>query len=291
LFLVAGTAARWIASSDFLRSGLLNLHKSPQEIFGKDVLTVLILGCDEDRAPGGKKIERSGVRSDMMLLARLDFVNKKITGVSIPRDTMCKVDGYKNQKINAYHAMGGKDLAQKAVETLLDVKIDRTVDLDFQAFQDMVDMTGGVPIHVDKNLNYDDNAGHLHIHIKKGDHVLNGYDSMGFVRFRHSDSDFARQERQHQFMLAFRRVLQKRWGSLGQIADQSLKVAGDEFTAAEASKLAQFSMAVKEKDIKFGAVPAIDGPKSTLLLDEDKVDATLQEFGFRPSPQAATTTQ
>src|SRR5579871_1388245 len=75
LFVVLGAGARWISSGSVTREFALNYFKTPQEIFGQDSLNVLILGCDEDRAPGGKKIEKSGVRSDMMLLARLDFAN------------------------------------------------------------------------------------------------------------------------------------------------------------------------------------------------------------------------
>ena len=69
-----------------------------------------------------------------------------------------------------------------------------------------------------------------------------------------------------------------------------MKVAGDEFNAVEASKLAQFSIQIKEKDIKFGAIPAKEGPRFTLLLDEDKVDETLREFGFRPTNEKADAT-
>ena len=41
-------------------------------------------------------------------------------------------------------------------------------------------------------MDYDDNWGHLHIHLKPGLQHLNGQQAMGFVRFRHSDNDLVR---------------------------------------------------------------------------------------------------
>lgn len=287
LFLLAalfvGTAAGWVKKSNVMMSGIMNFTKKPQDIFHQDTLTVLVLGCDEDRATGGKKILKSGVRSDMMLLTKLDFVNNRISGVSIPRDTLCQLEGYKNQKINAYHAIGGKRLAKEAVESLLGVPIDRAVDLDFKAFQDLVDMVGGVPIFVDKNLHYTDRAGGLYINLKKGYQVLDGYNAMCFVRFRHSDSDFARQDRQHEFVVALKKVIQKKWQKLPEIADQSAKVAGDEFSSTEAAKLAQFTKGIQEKDIQLGSIPVLEIPgSSNLKLDDDKLEDTLRKYNFLP---------
>ena len=285
VILLLGTAAGWVSQSKVLGAGIMTIWQKPEEVFHQDTLTVLVLGCDEDRATGGKKVLKSGVRSDMMLLTKIDFKNNKITGLSIPRDTLCEVDGYREQKINAYHALGGKPLAKKAVETLLNVPIDRVVDLDFKAFEDLVDMVGGVPVYIDKNLKYTDRAGGLYINLKKGNQVLNGYNAMCFVRFRHSDSDFARQDRQHEFVLALKGVLQTKKSILNRVADQAVKVAGNEFTYAEAAKLGQFAKDIKEKDIKLGSI-AVTEPKPNPhyyeIVDQDKLEDTLREYNFLP---------
>lgn len=294
-FLALGTAAGWVSQSKVLSSAVTGFFKKPEDVFHQDNLVILVLGCDEDRATGGKKVLKSGVRSDMMLLTKIDFKNNKITGVSIPRDTLCEIEGYKKQKINAYHAIGGRPLAKQAVESLLGVKIDRVVDLDFQAFEDLVDMVGGVPVTVDKNLHYTDRAGGLYIDLKKGYQVLNGYKAMGFVRFRHSDSDFARQDRQHQFILALKEVLQKKKSLIGQVADQAVKVAGNEFTPEEAAKLGQFAKDIKEKDIKLGSIAVTEpnpNPHYYEIVDDDKLEPTLREYNFLPPlPGTQTTNQ
>src|SRR5690349_11890698 len=89
-------------------------HTHPADEFKDKVLTLLILGCDEDRQsakgsgknrkPGG--ILRHASRSDMMLVAKVDFAHRRISGISIPRDTLWQVPAYREQKINAYHYIG-----------------------------------------------------------------------------------------------------------------------------------------------------------------------------------------
>ncbi len=189
---------------------------STENPFGKDVLTLLVLGCDEDRYFGGDgsgmapgQITRHQARSDMMLLVHIDFKHKIICGISIPRDTLVASDGHSSQKINAYHLYGKTSdekakSSQTAVETLLPgIHIDRTLVLDFGSFEKMVDTVGGVDMYVPKNMDYDDVRGDLHIHLKAGRQHLNGEKSQEFVRFRHSDDDFHRASRQHRLCSRF----------------------------------------------------------------------------------------
>jgi LCP family protein required for cell wall assembly len=213
--LAIGTGAGWLNQSEVIRK-MIFAPKDPKQTFGSDSVTLLILGCDEDLQDNTGKVLKKQARSDMMLVAKLDFANHMITGVSIPRDTECQLPGYHRLKINAYHNIAKKgheaELTQRAVEFLLpNVKIDRVVTLDFDAFQQVVNLVGGVPINSEKNLDYDDNAGHLHIHIKKGPQMMNGYNAMCYVRFRHGDSDFARQQRQKQFLMSFKGQVLKDW--------------------------------------------------------------------------------
>src|SRR5207253_927402 len=142
----------------------------------------------------------------------------RITGVSIPRDTLAAPDGYKRQKINAFHLLGGPDLSKAAVESLIPVQIDRVVVLNYKAFEDMIDLVGGVDVSVPKKMDYDDVRGHLHIHLKPGPQHLGGEDAVGFVRFRHSDDDFHRQGRQKAFLLAFKNAVMHRPSALPQVA-------------------------------------------------------------------------
>lgn len=252
--------------------------KPPASVFERQSINILMLGCDENLVMGGGKILDDRARSDLMLLMRLDFKNREIGAVSIPRDTLVKLKGYKRQKINAYHTLGGDELSQRAVESLLRVKIDRTFSLDYQAFQDLVNAVGGVPVSVDKDMDYDDNVGNLHIHLKKGDQVLDGYKSMGFVRFRHADSDLYRQARQQQFMLAFKSRLMSRPFAIGAVADGAKNMARGAFTDEEVASLVNFAQGVPKSSIKMGTIPVVDGPNYTLRVDKKRMNSVLKSL-------------
>ena len=93
------------------------LHpEDPSKVFDADSMNLLLLGCDEDRATGGAVITQNKARSDMMMLCHLDFKNSRISGLSIPRDTLIDLPPqYHEHKINAYHAYGGNNLSKMAV--------------------------------------------------------------------------------------------------------------------------------------------------------------------------------
>jgi LCP family protein required for cell wall assembly len=284
--LVVGTAAGWIGQSkvlvDMLKHGVL--WKAPEQTFGSDTLTLLILGCDEDLSTGGKRVLKKQARSDMMLIAKLDFKHNMVTGVSIPRDTRCQLPGFKPQKINAYHNIAKKgheaELTEKAVEFLLPgVRIDRVVTLDFDHFQELVNMVHGVPLTIEKRLKYTDKAGGLFIDLHPGFQILNGYDAMCFVRFRHGDTDFDRQKRQKQFLVAFKQQALKYFLNGPKVVDESAKVLGDALTDDEIGSLALFARSVPPERIEWGQVPVKEIRGSTdLRLDEDKIHDVLAQY-------------
>ncbi len=285
--ILAGGVLGWIGESSVLSSILRQsiARTTPQEVFdgqiqNKDALNLLLLGCDEDRAPGGKKILRQYARSDMMLLTRLDFAHNRITGVSIPRDTLAELPGYRSMRINAFHSIGGKDLAKQAVEALLDVPIDKVVVLNYKAFQEMVDLVGGVDIYVNKPLKYTDRAGGLFINLKPGRQVLKGYDAMCFVRYRHGDSDYARQDRQKDFILSFKEAVMKKPGLIGTVADKAVDVLGGELDAREVAALALFARKIGNDNIRMGQIPVLDAGNFDLRVDTGHLRKTLRDFHF-----------
>lgn len=273
--------------------------RPPQEVFnGKDGLTLLLLGCDEDRYfhgtyANGSNIRRKYARADMIMVMKLDFVNHQMTGVSVPRDTECKLPGFKHAyKVNAYHSIAKKGhenaLEEQAVEHLLPgVDIDRVVVLDFDAMQRLVDAIGGVTVTVPKKMNYDDKAGDLHIHLQPGKQLLNGYQAMGYVRFRHDrESDFGRQARQKDFMVALKSSVQSQLlhnpFKVAEFADKGKSILNDALNDEEIASLITFMQSVPPTKIRLGMVPVADGTGTRLLLDEDKLPDVLQEYNLIP---------
>ncbi|QYK53282.1 MAG: LCP family protein [Fimbriimonadaceae bacterium] len=291
----AGGIAGWLNGSEVIRETVLQglTKKTPQKVFsdsndGGDSLTVLILGCDKDLYYGGKQVIHSHARSDMMMVARVDFNRKMVGAISIPRDTLCEIPGYRRQKINAYHAIGGPELSKKAVEKLLPgVNIDRVAVLNFDAFVEIVDMLGGVELYVPKDMKYNDNAGNLHINLKKGRQHLNGTDALGFVRFRKGsnggDSDFERQKRQKDLMLALKEKMIKNWTQATNVLDKTVDLSGKAFDNEEMASLVLFMKSVETEKIRMGQVPVVDIPGTyDLSVDGTKLDKALREFRVVP---------
>lgn len=266
-----------------------NHPKPADEIFNKNEVTILLLGCDVDLSPGGKKVLNQQARSDMMLVAKLDFKHNGITGISIPRDTLYRMPGYKEHKINAYHAIGGDKLSQKAVEGLLNIKVDRVVAIDYEAFQKLVDLIGGVEVYIDKRMKYDDKAGGLHIDFQPGKRVLTGYDAMCYVRFRHgahgtSDTDFVREDRQKRLLMAFKNRVIQRWDKLPEVIEESQQVMSNALSSTELVALTHFARGLSQNDIRMGQLPVIEGPGYSLRVDESKLQRTLKSYNFAGRP-------
>ncbi|MBE6465314.1 LCP family protein [Denitrobacterium detoxificans] len=147
-----------------------------------DPFYVLLMGTDES-------IERSedntfgGIyRTDTIILARVDPGNKKVTMISIPRDTQVDMGEYGLQKINAAYAYGGASLAVKTVSELCDVDIAHFVLVDMDGLAAIVDNLGGIEVDVPMEIDDEDYTGHL----DAGLQTLDGWQTLIFARSRHA---------------------------------------------------------------------------------------------------------
>lgn len=174
-------------------------------------INILIMGLDKPENGLKTVVDvRTGVnRSDVLILASFDPKTKGIGFLSIPRDTLVNIPGYRSDKINAAHAYGqaekqprGPALAIQTVKAFLDVDINYYVRTNVDGFSRIVDLLGGVTIDVPKDMNYDDPVQNLHIHLKKGRQRLNGEKAMEFVRYRGAMGDIGRIEDQQIFVKA-----------------------------------------------------------------------------------------
>ena len=126
-------------------------------------------------------------RSDSMILARVDPVNKKVALISIHRDTMVNLGEYGQQKINAAYEFYGPAGAIQAVSTMAGVPISHYATIDFDGFEALVNALGGVEVNVPMEINDDV----LPCHIDAGWQVLDGEKALDLCRSRHSYDDVA----------------------------------------------------------------------------------------------------
>lgn len=175
---------------------------------GQRQVNVLLLGVDN--------VKRTGGLSDTIILVSLDFRNNRIAAISIPRDFRVETPGHGHNKINAAYSLGGLDLSIETVERFLQTtgrgpsrRIDHYMACSFQGFKRIVDAMGGVDMDVEKRMRYRDRSQGLYINLHPGRQRLNGEQALGYVRFRHTDSDLHRIARQQKFLReAARQALQ-----------------------------------------------------------------------------------
>ena len=182
----------------------------------------LIVGSDTREGLSREEIKRlkvggtdvaAGRRSDTMLLIHISKKRDKAAIISIPRDSYALIPEHSNSqgkvipaaysKINSAYNWGGAPLLIETLESMSDLRIDHYVELNFVGFVRMVDALGGVEICTKKDIN--DPKSHLTL--PAGTHVLDGIDSLKFVRTRVFDGlgDLGRMKRQQEFASAMLR--------------------------------------------------------------------------------------
>lgn len=157
--------------------------------------------ADEDRlATGDEAAAGGGQRTDTIMIAHLPDNSTKPTLLSLPRDSQVKIPGHGTGKINSAFSIGGAPLLVETVEGATGLHMDHYAEIGFGGFANIVDAIGGVNMCLDKDMN-DTETG---VQLKAGCQDLNGAQSLGFVRMRHSDatprSDLDRVANQRKFI-------------------------------------------------------------------------------------------
>ncbi|MDR0445538.1 MAG: LCP family protein [Oscillospiraceae bacterium] len=164
----------------------------------KNKFTFAVFGTDE-----------GGGNTDVIMIATLDTKQNTLNVVNIPRDTLVNVS-WSIKKVNSLYAyMKGPEGAVTKLADILGYEVDFYAVVNLKAFEAVVDAIGGVDFNVPRNMNYDDPAQNLSIHISKGQQHLSGKDALGVVRFRrgnnntgYASGDIGRIETQQQFLSA-----------------------------------------------------------------------------------------
>jgi len=140
-----------------------------------------------------------------MIFAHLDEKAKTVDLMSLPRDLY-----YNGRKINAYPSMYGMDEFKRVLSEISGYQLDKYILIDMYAFIDVIDLIGGVDVHLDdavidptyKTL---DNGVWGTLHYEPGDYHFNGTEALRLARTRHTSSDFARSARQQMIIQAIQK--------------------------------------------------------------------------------------
>ena len=175
-------------------------------------LTILLMGTDA-------RIGEDVARTDSMIVLHIDPVARRVSTLSLPRDLNTTIP-YVNRRmgINTAYYLGekrlgkgyGAALAKETVSNLLGIPIDYAVLINFDGFTKLVDKLGGITVNVPKVIDdnkypMDEYAGDVRtmsIHFDTGIQTMDGKTALIYSRTRHADSDFGRQARQQQVLVA-----------------------------------------------------------------------------------------
>ncbi len=245
-------------------------------------INILMLGCDVDYENDRPVIlKNSRGRSDSIMIAKLDFIDNSIHVLSIPRDTAVHIPGHSINKINAANALEGPDLTAETIKDTFGIDTDYYVSINFETFRKIVDKIGGVDLTVEKDLDYDDNWGNLHVHLKPGPQHLTGYQAMGYVRIRHSDDDLHRAARQHAFLEAIRDKV-KTPTMFEKVPDLMNTVADDVHTQLNMDQLisiANWARTVPKENVFMETMPSFEG-YSYVTVNVPKAEETIRRLFF-----------
>lgn len=146
---------------------------------------VLILGISTD-------LEGAEL-TDTIMVGSYNPNTQKATLLSIPRDTYTgkyPAKASASEKINAlYSITNGPEATLKAVNEITGLNIEHYVVVKTEALIRIVDVIGGVTFNVPIDMNYDDPTQDLHIHLSKGEQLLNGEKAEQLLRYRHDNWD------------------------------------------------------------------------------------------------------
>ncbi len=193
---------------------------------------------------------------DMMMLVSYDEKNESVAVVQIPRDTYAEFSSGNYKKINgAVSALGSEEALCDFLSKSLAVPIDYYISLDLDAVGDIVDALGGVEVDVPFDMDYEDPAQKLSIHIKKGRNVLDGNAARQFVRYRagYVRGDIGRIDAQKLFLAALIREV-KSGVSVTEAANIALRVLGDIKTNVSIDRISALiggALAVESENIRF----------------------------------------
>ncbi|NLP35834.1 MAG: hypothetical protein GX359_11715 [Clostridiales bacterium] len=168
------------------------------------VMNYLIFGIEEF---GGAK------NTDTMMIATINTKDDSIKVTSLLRDSYVDIPGYKANKLNSAYSRGGAKLLIETIEQNYKVKIDGYASVNFESFEKIVDLVGGVTIELgEEEAKYLNKTNYIskkkNRNVKPGVNKLNGNQLMGYVRVRKvktlggANNDYGRVVRQQRALTA-----------------------------------------------------------------------------------------
>lgn len=173
-------------------------------------INVLLLGTDEraDEVEGP-------LRTDTIILATLDLNSQTAGMLSLPRDLWVPIPNFNmTTKINTAYGLGvanrypggGPQLVMDTVSSFVGQEVPYYVRINFDGFEQMIDLIGGVDIDVPKTIHDEmyptEDYGYETFHLDAGMQHMDGDTALKYARTRNVDDDYGRSRRQQDVIRA-----------------------------------------------------------------------------------------
>lgn len=147
-------------------------------------------------------LDKAGDNTDMLMLVSVSSEND-ISFMQIPRDTYLRTEdreGKINQLFRHCSAEGETSFLATLSEAF-SIPLHGYVVFRLEAVAETVDVLGGVPITLNEDFIYTDDATGEKIVVKKGTRLLDGRDACGYIRHRasYAEGDLGRLDAQMRF--------------------------------------------------------------------------------------------
>jgi LCP family protein required for cell wall assembly len=234
---------------------------------------ILLVGDDTREGQGGigSGFDDTGALNDVTMLLHVSGDHTFATAVSFPRDMIvphpqCSKGGYSaGLPVNTALSYGGLSCVVTVISALTGLPIQFAGLITFDGVIGMSNAVGGVTVCVSGNIN-DKEVG---LHLTAGNHVLEGYTALKFLRSRHGvgdGSDLGRISSQQVYLSALVRKLESA-GTLSNIAtDYTLATAATkhmQLSTSLAQPLTMVSIAQALKNVPLNRVQFVQYPGGT----------------------------
>ncbi len=254
--------------------------------------------------------DKVALNTDVMMIIHFDVASGDMAVMQIPRDTCAMYNGA-HRKLNSIFGTfyndaqtnGAKDPESEALATFtgfleqnLCIGIDFSAIMNLDGFVNIVDAIGGVELDVPFNMNYEDKAQGLYIHLNKGRQTLTGKMAEQFVRFRGTywNGDLGRVNIQKIFLAAFIQEIKSDFSveTAYTLVEQCIKYVKTDISLADCVYFVKQLLLIDLSDVTMITAPGIaswaneDGTGASfyILYRLDLITAVNEYFNLYSAP-------
>lgn len=232
------------------------------------LFNILLIGQDR-RADEGRQ------RSDAMILCSFNYETNELAMISFLRDLYVQIPGYSANRLNAAYVYGGFPLITQTFEENFGVTVDGCLEVDFDSFEQIIDILGGIDIELTAA-----EAQIVSDGAQEGLCHLDGEQALVYTRIRKIDSDFQRTERQRNLLSSvFLKMKDCSLSELMSLVNEILPLMTTDMTDEDLLSFAiRFASSLSELEIANYGIPSQGNYKNATINEMAVLVSDLHEI-------------